>query len=381
MLRRAWAISLGRSNGYPLALLALATVLLTATACATIAKPSGWSGPLIVDGTLLVNLRGQLLAIQMEDSAFKELWRFPAKDFKEDKDINPQGIYGTPVVANGVVYFGAYDGDVYALDLAKGRPVWDKPFATDGPVVGGVALGQDALYAGSDDGTLYAIDPNSGSETDRFDAGDSIWAPPLVADGVVYVATLGGRLYALDASTLDPLWDKPFRAEAGLVATPVLAGETIIVGGIDRRLYAIDAGTGSELWSFKADNWFWTQPLVAEGIVYAGSLDGNVYALNLATGEPVWDKPFAALSPIRAAPILVDDVLVVADRSGNLYGLNPATGDLRWGSLNVPITLGGDVLGHPIILGDKVLFTSQGGGLFRINPQNGSSQRVLVQAS
>lgn len=367
-------------NGLLLALLALATVLLTATACATIATPQGWSGPLAVEGMVLISSKGDITAVSSD--TFTRLWTFPDdKRFPGDKDIELQGIYGTPVVAAGAVYFGAYDGNVYALDLEMGRSVWPQPFETDGRVVGGVALGQGILYAGSDDGILYAIDPSSGSETDRFDAGDSIWAAPLVTDGVVYVATLGGKLYALDAKTLDPLWGKPFQAEAGLVSTPVLAGDTIIVGGIDRQLYAVQLATGELRWPFKADNWFWTQPLVEGGVVYAGSLDGNVYALDLETGRLAWEKPFQAESPIRAAPILANGVLVIADRSGNLYGLDPATGVIKWGSLDAPVRLGGDVLGHPALLGDEVLFTSQGGKLFRVNPQNGSSQQVTVQTS
>lgn len=361
-----------------LGLLAVAAVLFLGTACATIATPKGWSGPLAVDGAVLISSKNNITAVSPD--TFVRLWTFPDdKRFPEDEDIKLDGIYGTPVTAAGVVYFGAYNGDVYALDLEAGRPLWAQAFQTDGPVIGGVALGQDILYAASDDGILYAIDPESGVERDRFDAGESIWATPLATEGAVYVATMDGELYALDPATLDPLWSGPFQAGAGLVSTPLLAGDTILIGGMDRELHAINAASGREVWSFKADNWFWTQPLVADGVVYAGSLDGNVYALALSSGDPIWPEPFAAAKAVRAAPILVGGTLVVADGKGNIYGLDPATGALRWGSLETPISLGGDVLGHPALLGTEVLFTTQGGTLFRINPQDGSLQRVTLQ--
>ncbi|MFQ6019828.1 MAG: PQQ-binding-like beta-propeller repeat protein [Dehalococcoidia bacterium] len=365
----------------------LAATLLPAVACATIANPSGWSGPQAVGDLILVSDEGTLKAIQVEDDSFREKWRFPDPNRPEDEDIDPEGIYGTPVAAAGVVYFGAYDDNVYALDLEDGELVWDEPFATDGPVIGGVALNGrdeevDTVFAGSDDGNLYAIDARSGREKDRFDAGDSIWAPPLFDQGIVYVATLGDKLFALDAKTLDEIWDKPFEAEAGLVSTPVLADEeTLLVGGLDRQLYAVDAGSGREKWSFKADNWFWTQPLVDGGVVYAGSLDKKLYALDLASGDPVSKFEFEAESPIRAAPIILDGVLVVADRSGNLYGRDPATGDLVWGDEENPPSLDADVLGHPIQLAERVLFSTQDGDLFLIDPEDGGRQPVTVRGS
>src|SRR5690242_10422832 len=45
------------------------------------------------------------------------LWRFSTKD----------AIEGTPAIANGVVYIGSYDKNLYALDLATGNEKWCYP--------------------------------------------------------------------------------------------------------------------------------------------------------------------------------------------------------------------------------------------------------------
>jgi outer membrane protein assembly factor BamB len=366
----------------PVALVLAATLLIIiATACAGIAQPQGWSGPVPADGVILVSHKGELSALELQEGALSALesWSFPAK---EDKDLDLEGIYGNPAVADGTVYFGAYDDNVYALDLEDGRPLW--AVATDGPVIGGIALGGGIVYVGSDDGNLYALDLETGDEKGRCLTGDGIWATPLVADGTVYVASLDDKLYAFDAASLSrgdcqPRWE-PFEAEGGLISTPVLAGDTILVGGIDRRLYAVDAATGQEKWSFKADNWFWTRPLVADGVVYAGSVDSNVYALDLAAGEPKWDVPFEAEAPIRAAPIILDSVLIVADRNGNLYGLDPATGNRRWGDPESdPVEVGGKVLGHPILFMDEVLISTQGRDLFLIDSRGGKRRLEVLR--
>ncbi len=366
----------------PLALALAAAFLALATACATIATPRGWSGPVPADGVILVSYKGELRALEDRDGALALRWRFPDdKRFPEDKGLDLEGIYGNPIVVNGTVYFGGYDGDVYALDLETGRPRWPRPFETDGPMVAGLALAEGLLLAGSDDEKLYLLVPETGDLKGSCKVDGGIWATPLVADGVVYVASLGGKLYAFDFAYLatggcQQRWKEPFETDGGLISTPVLADGTILVGGIDRRLYAIEVTTGAERWSFKADDWFWTRPLVEGGIVYAGNLDGNVYALDLASGEPVWDQPFETEAPIRAAAILLGGVLVVADREGNVYGLDPASGQMRWGA---PAPLGSGVLGDPIQTAQGILVSTKDGLLFRIDPQAGAFQQVLVQ--
>lgn len=73
---------------------------------------------------------------------------------------------GSATVANGVVYFGSYDNNVYALDAAGGSELWQYPtgFAGASPpaVVNGV------VYVGSDDNNVYAFnDPTASGPGDR----------------------------------------------------------------------------------------------------------------------------------------------------------------------------------------------------------------------
>ena len=304
------------------------------------------------------------------------LWTFPTG--QEDPELDLEAIYTTPLVSGDTVYFGAYSGEVFALNLEDGSEKWrsDK----DGNIIAGLAISETTVYVGTDEGLLYALDLKTGQpKVTPFDAGDSIWAAPLLSDGVLYVASVNGKLYALDAETLDPIWDAPFEAGRGLISDPVLADGTILVGGIGRTLHAVDADTGRERWSLKADNWFWGRPLVLDGTVYAPNLDGNLYALSLADGAPVWDAPFPALEPLRSSPIIASDTLLIADREGNVYGLDPDSGRLSW---SAPAALEKTVLSNPIadspVLGIEVFISAQGGDLFRIDPAAGSFVKVVT---
>jgi outer membrane protein assembly factor BamB len=304
------------------------------------------------------------------------LWTFPTG--QEEPEIDLEAIYTTPPVIDGTVYLGGYSGDVYALSLDEGSVLWS--FDTDGPIIAGLAASETAVYAATDKGLLYVLDPQNGQpKVTPFDAGGGIWGTPLLVEDVIYVASVNGKLYALDAETLDPIWDAPFEAGRGLISDPVLADGAILVGGFDRTLHAVDAASGEERWPFKADNWFWGKPLVLDGIVYAPNLDGRLYALSLESGEPAWDAPFEAVEPLRSSPIIASDTLVIADRKGNVYGLDPDSGTLNW---SAPAALEKTVLSNPIAdppaLGEEVFISAQGGDLFRIDPAAGSFVKVVT---
>ena len=59
----------------------------------------------------------------------------------------------------------------------------------------------EALYVGTNAGTMYALDPATGAIQWSTSVGAAISAPAAVADGTVFVPTADGRLVALDAAT------------------------------------------------------------------------------------------------------------------------------------------------------------------------------------
>ncbi len=421
----------------PLGLALLVLAMLAAAACVGFNNPEGWAGPTVAADDLLVvsTDKGELSALDLvpesgpqcdnstdddEDGWVNEgcpragakaergrdcanitsddtvddipdddkindgcpaavpLWTFPTG--QEDPEIDLEAIYTTPPVIGDTVYLAGYSGDVYALSLDDGSVLWS--FDADGPIIAGLAASETAVYAATDKGILYALDPQTGRpKVTPFDAGDSIWAAPLLAEGVIYVASVNGKLYALDAETLDPIWDAPFEAGGGLISDPVLADGAILVGGIGRSLHAVDAETGVERegWPFKADNWFWGRPLVLDETVYAPNLDGLLYAIDLETGEELWSFEAEEPEPLRSSPVLATDVLVIVDRKGGMYGLNPENGDRVW---SAPEALGKTVLSNPIadspVLGEEVFISAQGGDLFRIDPAAGSFVKVVT---
>lgn len=354
--------------------------MLLGVACGRVSKPQGFAEPQLDGDTLYVSLNaGKMAAVNAQD--FSVMWEFPkGDDFAcgqgKSKRHKLQSIYGAPVISGGRVYFGAYDGNMYALDAGTGDCIWESHKSEDpgtqckrepdGPIVGGAVLYQGVLYVGSDDGQVYGIDAESGAVHFCLDVGGAVWSTPLIVDNTMYISTMKGEVRAVEPGDWHPKWRGPFRTSAGLLTDPVLAEGKVIVGGIGQTLFALDAETGKQVWSFPGGNWFWGRPVVAGKTVYATNLDGKVYAVDLGTGQAAWESnTFKAPEAIRAAPLLSNGVLVVVDRGGNVYSLNPDTGEVL---KSEPAVIEKRVLANPIEFDGDVLLLAQSGDMYRWKP-------------
>ncbi|HEY8520146.1 MAG TPA: PQQ-binding-like beta-propeller repeat protein [Gammaproteobacteria bacterium] len=132
-------------------------------------------------------------------------------------------------------------------------------------------------------------------------------AQPIVADGVVYVATGANDVFAIDVATGERLWKHTASLDpeldtvcCGWTNRGVAVGDgRVYVGQLDGKLLALDAKTGEVLWSVQAERWqdgfsITSAPLYYDGLVITGfaggerGVRGRVKAFAAATGEPVW---------------------------------------------------------------------------------------------
>jgi outer membrane protein assembly factor BamB len=165
-------------------------------------------------------------------------------------DRSAWSISSPPAIADGVVYFGRYDGALYAVDSKTGNGKWH--FYADGPAISTPAVANGVVYfVGGETGSLYAVDAGMGQEMWRFES-------------------------AKGGGTLNPV-------------APVVAGGVVYFGSHgDRTLYAVDAETGQEKWHFKINGVVYSTPVVVDGMVYFVSNDGFLYAVDAETGQGKW---------------------------------------------------------------------------------------------
>ncbi len=233
-------------------------------------------------------------------------WSFPTGD----------RIVASPVYADGLVYIGSDDGNVYAVDATSGQQRWMQ--ATGGPVAATPAVADGRAYVGSYDGKFYAFNAKTGALLWKFSTGgerrfeakglhgmqprqqtfadpyDVFLSSPVVAQGAVFFGSGDGHLYALDAASGEQRWK--FKTGDVVHASPAYADGVLFVGSWDAKLYAVDAATGRELWQYQAgvdpllhnQVGFQSSAAVADGVVYVGGRDSKLHAVDARTGRGLW---------------------------------------------------------------------------------------------
>lgn len=314
------------------------------------------------------------------------------------------------VGADGSIYFGSLDGNLYALNPG-GEEVWRAVLGqiSGVPAVGGggmiyvgvaspeeemfYALNRDgtaawgyhieshivesspivgpdgSIYLGASNpqtggGAVAAVHPD-GSEKWRYAVGSRIpFSPALGQDGTVYVGAGNGRLYALKADG-----GLKWEINPGTVSSsPSVAADGTIYVGAGDAYQALNPDDGSQIWSFSPpDGEADSRPALGRGgRVYLTSNGSEVYALD-HDGNLIWT--FAAeVQDERevhfSSSVTVDGatVLYAGTREGELFAINP-DGSLRW---RFALPEMGMVPAEAVIGADGTLYVGAGSNLYAV---------------
>ena len=196
---------------------------------------------------------------------------------------------GTETYTRGITEKGrtthiqAYNGFLYALD-ERGNKRWR--VKTD-LYENAFKKFNGVLYTGARDGYLLAINGDSGQDLWRYKAEGSINGAPVIAGDLILFGSSGGILYAINPETGFKKWS--YRTESGVSSSPAISEDKIVyVGSKDGLFYAISAEGGKLLWKFSAEGGIVASPVIDGDNVYFGARDEKLYSLNRYTGEPRW---------------------------------------------------------------------------------------------
>jgi len=270
-------------------------------------------------------------------------------------------VASSPAVTNGLVYFGAGDYNVYALDAGTGAKVWS--YTTGSFIASSPAVANGIVYVGSWDGNVYALDARTGAKVWSYPAGGT--SSPAVANGIIYVGSSDSNVYALNASG-DELWS--YTTGDQVRSSPAVVNGVVYIGSWDDNVYALNANSGAKLWSYTTGNAVYSSPAVANGVVYVCSNDGNLYALNANSGALLWS--YANGNTPGSTPAVANGVVYFASVSfagGSVSALDASTGALLW-SYSGPRF--GD--SSPAVANGVVYVGADNGNLYALNARSGA---------
>jgi len=284
-----------------------------------------------------------------------------------------RGMEATPVVVDGTLYVASTFGRVDALDAVTGQARWTYDPGIDGQygryaccdaVNRGVAVRQGVVYVGALDGYLHAIDAATGRRIYKVDTLPArgrehpytITGAPVVAGDAIVIGAAGGdfdgiRGYvgAWDAKTGAPRWrfytvprdpaqgpqDQPHLVAATATWDPhhdwTSGGGGTVWDGInydpDLDLVYIGTGNGSP-YDLKKDGRTGGDGLYAASIVAIHAKDGTLaWHYQVVPGDE-WD--FDATQKMVLTDLDLGTgprkVLMQASKNGFLYVLDRATG-------------------------------------------------------
>jgi outer membrane protein assembly factor BamB len=269
--------------------------------------------------------------------------------------------------ANVAMYRGnaAHTGELPGPGIT-GRPYRVWRFDTAGEIYSSPAVVNGLVYIGSKSGFLFALDAGTGDERWRANLGDYIVrSSPAVVDSQVYIGA-GYSLFSLDATTGDETWRG--RTSFSGSSSPSFFDGTVFVASQSSSVYAFDAATGKTKWSFQTDGPVFSSPAVTSDLVFVGTDNGKLLALSIKSGQTRWR--FDTEGGIFSSPAVAGDLVYVTSKGGKTYALEIATGKLRWS-----YDAGGEA--SPAVSGGTLFVAGADGGLYALDAATGGDPKWL----
>ncbi|MEJ0024505.1 MAG: PQQ-binding-like beta-propeller repeat protein [Rhizomicrobium sp.] len=268
----------------------------------------------------------------------------------------------------------------------------------DWPEPGGYA--SNAMYHLDAPGPLrvqWQQDAGKGSDTSS-----RLTAPPIVANGRIYVIDSAAHVFAFDAKSGNPLWDRsiapverdynwlnmwgifgagnkvdPSKGFGGGVAYD--DGKVFATSGFG-EVVAMDARSGKVLWKQDLAVPIVNAPTANGGRVFVSSYDNHFFALAQAEGRRLWDhqgisESAAILESTSAA--VAGEYVMAPYSSGEIYALRVQNGRPAWNDMlthsGAPTALSelDDIAGRPVVDRDIVFAISHSGIMAAIGLNSG----------
>jgi outer membrane protein assembly factor BamB len=237
-----------------------------------------------------------------------------------------------------------YRGNAAKTGVGTGEPIlepallWNQSFNKMG--CSSPAVVDGVVYVGSNDGCIYALNASTGNQIWNCSLGHISYSTPAVADGYLFVGSRDqynkmnstydptfsqlpnaykGYINAINIQTGENCWNKSFET---YVSAPIVSGNIVYL--TSDKLYALSETSGQILWANQVGGLI-PSLSVADGKVFTS----GPYAYDAVTGHSIWidsrnhyDYPIIANNTIYTANILGEMAAFKADTGEELWNIS-----------------------------------------------------------
>jgi len=265
-------------------------------------------------------------------------WEFKTKN----------GVEGTVVISDGVVYVGSADKHLYALDLKSGQLKWKTQL---GIITASPGVNGDRVYVGDADGKFYCLNKATGAVIWTFETEGQISAAPNFDGDNVLIPAHDSTLYCLNKEG-KKIWD--FKIEGPIYGGVAVAKGATFLAGCDSMLHVLDVKTGKSLGSVDLKGQSGSAAAVFGDHLYVGTMSNQVLAINLKTLKVEWEfEAPRRKQPFYASAAVNEDLVVIGCRDDKVWGIDRKTGKRKWDFLTDH-----KVDGSAVIVGQRIFVGS-----------------------
>lgn len=264
------------------------------------------------------------------ESAMKNIqWKFKTNG----------GISSSPICVGDAIYFGSKDGCIYAINTKTKNQIWRYQVGT--PILSQVAVYNDMIFFSSKE-VFYALNINTGEEIwkydtkveDRYKFRKDEWdyhdASPVIDNNVVYFGSGMGFVYGLDILTGKIVWEFKTDKQAAVRSTPLIYEGIMYFGDWNGAYYAVDIKSKQSKWVLNYSKPFQSSSIIADKTIFFGGRDTNIHAVDIVTGQEKWTYKEPAGSWITGDPIIPDKIVYFpTSDEKKVYAMDISTGKVE----------------------------------------------------
>jgi eukaryotic-like serine/threonine-protein kinase len=232
-------------------------------------------------------------------------------------------VHSTAAISNNKLFIGSFDGYVYALDKRDGKMIWKfktvgHDYFPKGEVQFSPTVCDGMVYIGARDYNLYALDSSIGicHWNREFPAG---WVPAVTPsqknDSIIYVETSDPLLLlAINGITENTLWKTNLKSE--IFGHLAMKNEMGYVGTLEGKFYGVDLKTGKIQWTFSTDGFNTNHQKYYKP---DDTFRDDIFSI-LKSNEDFMKAGFSCGS-IYSSAVVASDLLIVSSTDGTVYCL------------------------------------------------------------
>ena len=247
---------------------------------------------------------------------------------------------GVPVIHKSNIYFGFEDGTICGFNLNSGEIKVNLKADNAASIKSGLFVDRDILYFGDWNGKLYAYDLNKNERLWKYDTYEKQAYPTFgqinteltIYKDLLFFGARNPEFQVIDIKSAQKKWSFIEKDGGWISGDPIIYNDTLFIAGSDNhKLIAFDPVSGDKFWEYEFLFNNFSQPVIYKDYILFTTGDaysvygkskgfGYLYALHRKNGGIV---NFSLIGGnLNSTPIIKNENLFVCSEDGFLYKID-----------------------------------------------------------